>query len=223
MLKVTYVKFYKIDYWNLSKVIMGNLFGKQRPALTPVSQQDQAILQLKNQRDKMKQYIRRNEKQMEREKDLAKQLIKANKKDRALLILKRKRYQESMTEKMLQQLDQIERMVSDLEFVVIEQRVVEQLRHGNEVLKRMNQMISVDDIERIMDETKEAAEFQEEISNMLSGKLGEDDLEEVEKEFAKLIENEGELDFPEIPSESLFAKIPDKIEERRERVALEAS
>ncbi|VIO96919.1 FLJ11749-like, putative [Brugia malayi] len=202
---------------------MGNLFGKQRPALTPVSQQDQAILQLKNQRDKMKQYIRRNEKQMEREKDLAKQLIKANKKDRALLILKRKRYQESMTEKMLQQLDQIERMVSDLEFVVIEQRVVEQLRHGNEVLKRMNQMISVDDIERIMDETKEAAEFQEEISNMLSGKLGEDDLEEVEKEFAKLIENEGELDFPEIPSESLFAKIPDKIEERRERVALEAS
>ncbi|VDO44842.1 unnamed protein product [Brugia timori] len=159
----------------------------------------------------MKQYIRRNEKQMEREKDLAKQLIKANKKDRALLILKRKRYQESMTEKMLQQLDQIERMVSDLEFVVIEQKVVEQLRHGNEVLKRMNQMISVDDIERIMDETKEAAEFQEEISNMLSGKLGEDDLEEVEKEFAKLIENEGELDFPEIPSESLFAKIPDKI------------
>ncbi|KAK6107098.1 Snf7 family protein [Brugia pahangi] len=202
---------------------MGNLFGKQRPALPPVSQQDQAILQLKNQRDKMKQYIRRNEKQMEREKDLAKQLIKANKKDRALLILKKKRYQESMTEKMLQQLDQIERMVSDLEFVVIEQKVVEQLRHGNEVLKRMNQMISVDDIERIMDETKEAAEFQEEISNMLSGKLGEDDLEEVEKEFAKLIENEGELDFPEIPSESLFAKIPDKIEERRERVALEAS
>ncbi|VDM08528.1 unnamed protein product [Wuchereria bancrofti] len=190
---------------------MGNLFGKQRPALPPVSQQDHAILQLKNQRDKMKQYIKRNEKQMEREKELAKQLIKANKKDRALLILKRKRYQESMTEKMLQQLDQIERMVSDLEFVAIEQKVVEQLRYGNEALKRMNQMISVDDIERIMDETKEAAEFQEEISNMLSGKLGEDDLEEVEKEFAKLIENEGELNFPEIPSESLSAKIPNKI------------
>ncbi|EJW82835.1 hypothetical protein WUBG_06255 [Wuchereria bancrofti] len=202
---------------------MGNLFGKQRPALPPVSQQDHAILQLKNQRDKMKQYIKRNEKQMEREKELAKQLIKANKKDRALLILKRKRYQESMTEKMLQQLDQIERMVSDLEFVAIEQKVVEQLRYGNEALKRMNQMISVDDIERIMDETKEAAEFQEEISNMLSGKLGEDDLEEVEKEFAKLIENEGELNFPEIPSESLSAKIPNKIKERRERVALEAS
>ncbi|VDO56942.1 unnamed protein product [Onchocerca flexuosa] len=80
---------------------------------------------------------------MEREKELAKQLIKANKKDRALLILKRKRYQESMVEKMLQQLDKIERMVNDLEFAVIEQKVVEQLKHGNEVLKRMNQVIKL--------------------------------------------------------------------------------
>lgn len=31
--------------------------------------------------------------------------------------------------------------VNDLEFAVIEQKVVEQLRHGNEVLKRMNQVI----------------------------------------------------------------------------------
>ncbi|KAL3998813.1 Snf7 family protein [Acanthocheilonema viteae] len=202
---------------------MGNLFGKQRAALPPISQQDHAILQLKNQRDKMKQYIKRNEKQMEREKELAKLLIKAKKKDRALLILKRKKYQESVTEKMLQQLDTIERMVNDLEFAVIEQKVVEQLRHGNEVLKRMNQMISVDDIEQIMDETKEAADFQEEISNMLSGKLGEDELKEVEKEFAELVEKEGELNLPEVPSEQLAVKTSEKRKEKSKRVALEAS
>lgn len=39
------------------------------------------LQQLKSQRDKMKQYIRRNEKQMEREKELAKQLVKTNKKE----------------------------------------------------------------------------------------------------------------------------------------------
>ncbi|KAM3720976.1 Charged multivesicular body protein [Dirofilaria immitis] len=202
---------------------MGNLFGKKQLALPPISQQDQAILQLKSQRDKMKQYMKRNEKQMEREKELVKQLVKANKKDRALLILKRKKYQQSVIERTLQQLDAIERMVNDLEFAVIEQKVLEQLKHGNEVLKRMNQIISIDDIERIMDETKEAAEFQEEISNMLSGKLGEDDLEEVEKEFAKLLEEEGELVLPEVSSKSLPAIIPEKIKERREQVALEAS
>ncbi|CAG9530348.1 unnamed protein product [Cercopithifilaria johnstoni] len=199
---------------------MGNLFRKQQEVLTPVSKQDQAILQLKGQRDKMKQYIKKSEKQMEREKELARQLIKANKKDRALLILKRKRYQESVSEKMLHQLDKIERMVNDLEFAVIEQKVVEQLKNGNEVLKRMNQMISVDDIERIMDETKEAAEFQEEISTMLCGKLGEDDLEEVEKEFAQLIGEEGELNLPEVPSVPLPVKTPLKIRATNEDLVI---
>ncbi|MCP9257239.1 Charged multivesicular body protein 6 [Dirofilaria immitis] len=164
----------------------------------------------------MKQYMKRNEKQMEREKELVKQLS-------CLINFKRKKYQQSVIERTLQQLDAIERMVNDLEFAVIEQKVLEQLKHGNEVLKRMNQIISIDDIERIMDETKEAAEFQEEISNMLSGKLGEDDLEEVEKEFAKLLEEEGELVLPEVSSKSLPAIIPEKIKERREQVALEAS
>lgn len=46
---------------------------------------------------------------------------------------------------------------------------------------------------------------------MLSGKLGEDDLEEVEKEFAALIENEGVLDLPEVSSEPLPAKIPEAL------------
>ncbi|VDK78700.1 unnamed protein product [Litomosoides sigmodontis] len=113
--------------------------------------------------------------------------------------------------------------VNDLEFAVIEQKVVEQLRYGNEVLKRMNQMISVDDVEKIMYETKEAAEFQEEISSMLSGKLDEGDLKEVEKEFMELIEGEGELNLPEVPSEPLPVKTSEKIKEKRERVALEAS
>uniref|UniRef100_A0A915PJJ7 Charged multivesicular body protein 6 n=1 Tax=Setaria digitata TaxID=48799 RepID=A0A915PJJ7_9BILA len=161
----------------------------------------------------MKQFIRRNEKQMQREKELAKRLIQASKKDRALLILKRKRYQESVAERMLRQLDKIERMVNDLEFAVIEQKVVEELRQGNEALKRMNQMFSIGDIEKIMDETKEAAEFQEEISNMLNGKLNEDDLEEVENEFAKLVEEEeeGRLHLPEVPSGPFPAKIPEQL------------
>ncbi|VDM29309.1 unnamed protein product [Toxocara canis] len=89
---------------------MGNLFGKRRPSPPPVSQQDQAILQLKTQRDRIKQYVRRNEKQMDREREMAKQLIKAGKKDRALLLLKKKRFQETFIERTLKQLDQIDRM-----------------------------------------------------------------------------------------------------------------
>lgn len=160
---------------------------------------------------------------MEREKEMAKQLIKASRKDRALLILKRRKYQEAMVDRALQQINRIEKMVSDLEFSEIQQRVVEELRRGNEALKQINQMFSVEDIEKIMDETKEAAEFQEEISSLLSGKLTEDDMEEVENEFAKLVEEEGKLDLPEVPPDFLPTRTPEKTKERREKVALEAT
>ncbi|VDN06749.1 unnamed protein product [Thelazia callipaeda] len=210
---------------------MGNLFGK-RPrqlSLPPISQQDQAILsgklslqKLKNQRDKMKQYMRRNEKQMERDKELAKRLIRANKKDefchdlersavlfysRALLVLKKKKYQESVIVQTLHQLDKVERMVNDLEFAIIEQKVVEQLRIGNEALKQMNQVqfkISVNSINTLEISEKEKFVFQE-ISNMLSGKLDRNNLEEVENELSKLIE-ENVLDLPEVPSEPVLSE-----------------
>lgn len=195
---------------------MGNLFGKRRPAPPPVSQQDQAILQLKAQRDKIKQFMRRNEKQMEREKEIAKQLVRAGKKDRALLLLKKKRYQETVIERTLKQLDQIDRMVHDLEFAEIERRVVEGLRSGNEALKQMNQMFSLDEIEKIMEDTRESVEYQEEIANLISGKLSETDLEEVETEFELLMSAEDKkLNLPEVPSEPLPKRTADLREKER--------
>uniref|UniRef100_A0A0M3JEF8 CHMP6 protein n=1 Tax=Anisakis simplex TaxID=6269 RepID=A0A0M3JEF8_ANISI len=96
------------------------------------------LQQLKTQRDRIRQYMKRNEKQMDRERELAKELIRAGKKDRALLLLKRKRYKESVIERVSKQLDQIDRMVHELEFAEIEKRVIEGLKNGNEALKQMN-------------------------------------------------------------------------------------
>ncbi|KAE9414274.1 hypothetical protein Angca_002531, partial [Angiostrongylus cantonensis] len=122
--------------------------------------------QLKTQRDKIKQFIRRKEKCMEAEREMARKLLKEGHKDRALLLLKKKRYQENTIEQTLRQLDNIDRMaipfqVHDLEFSDIQQRVVEGLREGNEALKKMNAIFDIDEIEKLMEETKEAAEYQE--------------------------------------------------------------
>lgn len=46
---------------------------------------------------------------------------------------------------------------------------------------------------------------------MLSGKLDEGDLKEVEKEFMELVESEGELNLPEVPSEPLPMKTSEEI------------
>ncbi|VDK64788.1 unnamed protein product [Anisakis simplex] len=69
-------------------------------------------------------------------------------------------------------------------------------------------MLSAEDVEKILEETQEAAEYQQEITNLLSGKLSENDLEEVELELESIIEQElsKELDhLPEVPSEEPVA------------------
>ena len=77
---------------------MGNLFAKKTPK-SRVTEQDKAVLQLKTQRDKLKQYQKKIQINLEKERELAKTLLKDGKKDRALLLLKKKRAQETLLAK----------------------------------------------------------------------------------------------------------------------------
>ena len=65
--------------------------------------------------------------------------------------------------------------VHDLEFAQIESQVLEGLKKGNESLKKMQQMVSLEDVEKIMDETADAVEYQRQISDLLSGGLTDED------------------------------------------------
>ncbi|WKX90346.1 hypothetical protein Q1695_009298 [Nippostrongylus brasiliensis] len=207
---------------------MGGLFSKKAPSPPKnceITEQDQAILQLKSQRDKIKQFIRRKEKCMERERELARQLIKDGRKDRALLLLKKKRFQEGVIERTLKQLDNIDRMVHDLEFADIQQRVVEGLRQGNEALKKMNAIFDIDEIEKLMDETKEAAEFQEEISAILTGQLSPVEVEDAEHELEELLASQlKDVALPDVPTHDMPEREREKTTASKERkaVALEA-
>uniref|UniRef100_A0A8C4GT49 Charged multivesicular body protein 6 n=1 Tax=Dicentrarchus labrax TaxID=13489 RepID=A0A8C4GT49_DICLA len=152
---------------------MGNLFGKKKQ--TRVTEQDKAILQLKQQRDKLRQYQKRINLQLDKERLLAKQLLKNGKKDKALLLLKKKRYQDQLLDKTENQIGNLERMVQDLEFAQIERKVIDGLKVGNECLKKMHEVMSVEEVERIMDETQDAIEYQRQIDEMLAGSLSQED------------------------------------------------
>lgn len=81
---------------------MGNLFGRTKsPKKAPsrVTEQDRVVLQMKQQRDKLKQHRRQLETRLERERQVASRLVKEGKKDRALIILRKKKYMEKMIEK----------------------------------------------------------------------------------------------------------------------------
>ena len=74
---------------------------------------DRAILDLKVQRDKLRQYSRRIQTVLDREKELAKEALVKGEKQRALLILRRRKYQEQVLVKADTQLENLEQLVTD--------------------------------------------------------------------------------------------------------------
>uniref|UniRef100_A0A2C9LVN4 Charged multivesicular body protein 6 n=1 Tax=Biomphalaria glabrata TaxID=6526 RepID=A0A2C9LVN4_BIOGL len=138
---------------------MGSLFSKKTKT-SRVTEQDKAILQLKQQRDKLKQYQKKISSQLERDRDVARALLKDGKKDKAKLMLRKKKFQETLLSKTDTQLDNIEKMVHDLEYAQVEQEVAKGLQIGNASLKKMHEILSLEDVERIMDETQEGIEKQ---------------------------------------------------------------
>uniref|UniRef100_A0A672IZB2 Charged multivesicular body protein 6a n=1 Tax=Salarias fasciatus TaxID=181472 RepID=A0A672IZB2_SALFA len=126
--------------------------------------------QLKQQRDKLKQYQKRITVQLEKERLLAKQLLKDGK---HCCSLRKKRYQDQLLDKTENQISNLS--VQDIEFMQIEMKVIEGLKVGNDCLKSMHEIMSIEDVERILDETQEAIEYQRQIDEMLAGSLTQED------------------------------------------------
>jgi charged multivesicular body protein 6 len=175
---------------------MGIIFGKKKPA-SRITQQDKAVLQLKQQRDKLKLYQRRIELSLESDRELAKKLLNKGQKERAKLLLRKKRYQESILQKTDNQLENMEKLTHDIEFAQVELQVINGLKQGNEALKKVNESLNIEDIEKILDETREGVEKQEEINALLMGGLTEEDETAVEDELAEMISQS----LPSVPSE----------------------
>lgn len=118
---------------------------------------------------------------------------------RALLLLRKKKFQEQVLSKTDGQLENLERMVHDIEFAQVELKVVDGLKVGNAALKKLHSLLSIDEIEKVMDETKEGLEKQREIDEILLGELTVEDEGEVEEELDALLAAEVKERAPEVP------------------------
>ncbi|XP_025072666.1 charged multivesicular body protein 6 [Alligator sinensis] len=146
--------------------------------------------------------------QLERERAVARQLLRDGKKEKALFLLKKKRYQEQLLDKTENQVSNLERMVQDIEFAQIEMKVIEGLKIGNECLNKMHQVMSIEEVERIIDETQDAVEYQRQIDEMLAGSFTEEDEDAILEELNAITQEQIEL--PEVPTEPLpEEKIPE--------------
>ncbi|CZT00685.1 related to VPS20 Vaculolar protein sorting (putative) [Rhynchosporium agropyri] len=190
-----------------------------------ISAQDKAILDMKNQRDKLHQYQRRITVLTDREKEIAKQMLAKGHKPKALLALRRKKYQESLLEKTDAQLEQLEKLTSSVEFALVQKDVVFGLQQGTSVLKEIHkEMGGLEHVEKLMGETADAVAYQQEVSDMLGGRISNQDEDEVEDELAALEAEVTGVPLPEVPTTDLprkeRAKVRQQEREEYQRVAM---
>ena len=123
-------------------------------------------------------------------------------------------------------------MTNDLEFAQVQQQVLDGLQVGNEALKKIHEILTIDEVERIMDETREGIEKQQEIDALIStGALTAEDEDSVAAELEELvastlpaIDEDIEEKLPDVPKEEpeIEKKKKKEKEQQQERVALEA-
>lgn len=130
---------------------------------------------------------------------------------RARALLRKKKYQEKLLQTTDGQLENLEKLTADLEFAKIEQQVLNGLQVGNAALKRIHEVLPIEEVERIMDETKEGIERQREIDEAINQTLTQEDEDDVLAELDALIgadekaadKDAAPIDLPEVPSEEL--------------------
>ncbi|XP_035035572.1 charged multivesicular body protein 6 isoform X2 [Hippoglossus stenolepis] len=105
--------------------------------------------------------------------------------------------------------------VQDIEFMQIEMEVIEGLKVGNDCLRSMHEIMSIEDVERILDETQESIDYQRQIDEMLAGALTQDDEDAVLAELQAITQGE-DIALPEVPAEPI-PEVPEAAKAEPER------
>lgn len=152
-----------------------------------VTAQDKAILQLKIQKDKLVQYQRKMSLIIRSETAQTKLYLKQGDKHRAKLLLKKTKYQQKLLEDVGDQMFNLENMIHNIEFKLIEKDFFKGLQNGNDILSKLNNEMRVEDVERLVDDVNDNIAYQQEIEETLANvTVGQDLDDELDDELAAL-------------------------------------
>lgn len=191
---------------------MGAFSSKPKKVPTPeISAVDRAVLDLKNARDRLRQYRKKLEQDDAKLVAQAKKARDAGKKQQALGILRLRKYKEVQATNCENQLLNVLQMVETIDSKQNEAQVLSALAAGKDTLKKMHEERTVDDVLDLMDAVREEIEVEQEINQILQG-VPTLSPEDEEAAIAELQALEGEkIELPIAPT----GGVP-KIEVRKE-------
>lgn len=199
---------------------MGNLFRRKKQAAPPsrIKEDDMAIAQLKVTRDKLKAYQKKLESNIAALKSAIKTCLANKQKTQALLALRKQKFIEKNLSSTHGELLNIDSLILNVENAQIQSQVVKALAKGNEILTKMNKELTIEDVDKLMSQTDEAIEYQNQIGLALS-QQGIPENDDLLSELDNL-----EVDPIEIPSVPTYKlekpeKVSKKSEEKKKDLA----
>lgn len=181
---------------------MGNLLTSSKKKGPAINDTDRVILSLKTQKKKLEDQDKLINARLERYGEVARQLVGEGRRDRALLALKKKKLSEKQQEGLHSHIINLENMLMNIESTKTQSSAFAVLQKGNDELKALQAQVRLEDVQKLMDETAEAAAYQAELQEMLGQQLTDVDDQEVEAEMAALeqvVGDEEALSMPAAP------------------------
>lgn len=129
---------------------------------------DQAILDLKVTRDQLHIYQKQQERCQEVELAKAKELARKGQKERAKIVLRQKKAREYYIMNAEKNIENIENLINNITTKQLEMSFIRNLKQTNALMKKMNDLMPIEEVERIMDENQEQQERLDEINSLLS-------------------------------------------------------
>jgi charged multivesicular body protein 6 len=153
---------------------MGNLLGHKKAAESPITDNDRALLTIKVTKNRLTKHRAGIVRTIERESAAAREHAAEGNRLRARDALRRKKYWMTATEKTDEMLMCIDEVLTAIETAQLNKVVYEGIAAGTAVLKQMQQELSLEKAERLMDERADALAVQDEVDAALGTEIDAD-------------------------------------------------
>eukprot|EP00887_Chlorella_sp_A99_P001573 scaffold8.g1573.t1 len=167
------------------------------PAVTDV---DRSLLALRTQRRKLEQMRSRLHTSIGDQVVAARQQVLTGQRSAALFTLKKKRLQEQQLERLDGWLLNVEEMLGNVESTIQQGNMMAALQQGNAALKQLQREVCLEDVERLMEETANAADHQARIQQLLGESWTGRDETAAEAELEELEEAAAAAELAQLPT-----------------------
>lgn len=191
---------------------------QQKPASALVNEKDRAMLDLKRARDKLRKFRVKLDKDCDNLSSRARELVQSGKNDKALFVLKLRKFKVNEAENVEGQLTRVLTMIETINWEEQNKVVLQALQSGTQALNKMHDEMPLDLVESILEDNEEALQRQESISEAFQTSLDDADNAELESELAALekefsggatITGSVEAELPSVPSSKPVPSLPD--------------